>query len=121
MRRFTFQVQDNGGTANGGVNLDQSPNTMTINVTPVAEAPIVTVPGPITLGEGGTAALYITVAQADPDDTLGNVTITGLPTGASITDALDHNVFNGGVSITLTAAQVASGPLSPPARRPPGR
>ncbi|MDP9270897.1 MAG: S8 family serine peptidase, partial [Chloroflexota bacterium] len=27
---FTFQVQDNGGTANGGVNLDQSPNTLTI-------------------------------------------------------------------------------------------
>ena len=30
---FTFQVQDDGGTANGGVNLDQSANTMTINVT----------------------------------------------------------------------------------------
>ena len=30
---FTFQVQDDGGTANGGVNLDQSANTLTINVT----------------------------------------------------------------------------------------
>ena len=30
---FTFQVQDNGGTANGGVDLDQSPNTFTVNVT----------------------------------------------------------------------------------------
>ena len=30
---FTFQVQDDGGTANGGVNLDQSPNTITVNVT----------------------------------------------------------------------------------------
>src|SRR4029079_2363335 len=29
---FTFQVQDDGGTANGGVDLDQSPNTMTVNV-----------------------------------------------------------------------------------------
>ena len=29
---FTFQVQDNGGTANGGVDLDPTPNTMTINV-----------------------------------------------------------------------------------------
>src|SRR5438094_562726 len=36
---FTFQVQDNGGTANGGVDLDQSPNTMTINVTSVNDAP----------------------------------------------------------------------------------
>ena len=30
---FTFQVQDDGGTANGGVDLDPSANTMTINVT----------------------------------------------------------------------------------------
>ena len=36
---FTFQVQDNGGTANGGVDLDQSPNTMTINVTAVNDTP----------------------------------------------------------------------------------
>src|SRR6185436_3159480 len=32
---FTFQVQDDGGTANGGVDLDQTANTMTINVTSV--------------------------------------------------------------------------------------
>ena len=36
---FTFQVQDNGGTANGGVDLDQSANTMTVNVTAVNDAP----------------------------------------------------------------------------------
>ena len=35
MPRFTFQVQDDGGTANGGVDLDQSPNTITVNVDPV--------------------------------------------------------------------------------------
>ena len=29
---FTFQAKDDGGTANGGVDLDQSPNTITINV-----------------------------------------------------------------------------------------
>ena len=38
---FTFQVQDNGGTANGGVDLDPTPNTITINVTPVNDAPTV--------------------------------------------------------------------------------
>ena len=32
---FTFQVQDNGSTANGGVNLDPNPKTMSINVTAV--------------------------------------------------------------------------------------
>jgi len=36
---FTFQVQDNGGTVNGGVDLDQSPNTITVNVTSVNDAP----------------------------------------------------------------------------------
>ena len=36
---FTFQVRDDGGAANGGSDLDQSPNTMTLNVTPVNDAP----------------------------------------------------------------------------------
>ena len=44
---FTFQVQDNGGTANGGVDLDPSPNTITVNVTAVNDAPAVS--GPVTL------------------------------------------------------------------------
>ncbi len=35
---FAFQVQDDGGTANGGINLDQTPRTFTINV---AVAPVV--------------------------------------------------------------------------------
>jgi hypothetical protein len=36
---FTFQVKDNGLTANGGVDLDPTANTITINVTPVNDAP----------------------------------------------------------------------------------
>src|SRR5439155_194724 len=39
---FTFQVQDDGGTLNGGVDLDPSANTMTINVTSVNDAPFPT-------------------------------------------------------------------------------
>lgn len=37
---FIFQVEDDGGTANGGVNLDPTPNTLTINVTAVNDAPV---------------------------------------------------------------------------------
>ena len=37
---FTFQVQDDGGTANGGVDLDPTPNEMIIDVTPVDDAPV---------------------------------------------------------------------------------
>src|SRR5439155_721657 len=36
---FTFQVQDNGGVTNGGVDTDPSPNTITVNVTSVNDAP----------------------------------------------------------------------------------
>jgi hypothetical protein len=39
---FTFQVQDDGGTVNGGVDLDPSPNTFTFNVTPQNDLPVVT-------------------------------------------------------------------------------
>ena len=39
---FTFQVQDNGGTVNSGVDLDPTPATMTINITPVNDAPVLT-------------------------------------------------------------------------------
>src|SRR5688572_33352185 len=38
---FTFQVRDNGGTASGGVNLDPTANTMTVNVNPVNDPPTV--------------------------------------------------------------------------------
>ena len=36
---FTFQVRDDGGTANGGTDLDASANTLTIDITPVNDAP----------------------------------------------------------------------------------
>ncbi|RFC66850.1 DUF4347 domain-containing protein, partial [Mesorhizobium denitrificans] len=36
---FTFQVRDNGGTANGGQNTDQTPNTISFNVTSINDAP----------------------------------------------------------------------------------
>ena len=32
---FTFQVQDDGGLANGGMDLDSSPNTMTLHLVPL--------------------------------------------------------------------------------------
>jgi hypothetical protein len=36
---FTFQVQDNGGTADGGADLDPTPNTLTVSLAPVGDAP----------------------------------------------------------------------------------
>jgi hypothetical protein len=37
---FAFQVQDDGGTANGGVDLDPAPNTMTFDVNAINDAPV---------------------------------------------------------------------------------
>src|SRR6185503_16779608 len=37
---FTFQVQDDGGTDNGGVDLDPTPRTLTIDVSSVNDAPV---------------------------------------------------------------------------------
>ncbi|MDP2077651.1 MAG: hypothetical protein Q8J85_06355, partial [Sulfuricurvum sp.] len=34
---FSFQVKDNGGTANGGIDTDQTANSITFNVTPIAD------------------------------------------------------------------------------------
>lgn len=48
---FTFRVTDDGGTANGGVDTDPSANTITFNVTPVNDAPVIT-----SNGGGATAA-----------------------------------------------------------------
>jgi hypothetical protein len=36
---FTFQVQDDGGTANGGLDIDQTPNTITVDVSAVDDVP----------------------------------------------------------------------------------
>ncbi|WP_082730402.1 beta strand repeat-containing protein, partial [Sphingomonas sp. CCH10-B3] len=74
---FTFQVQDNGGTANGGVDLDQSANTLTLNVTPLNNAPAGT-NATLTISEDAPRTL--TATDFGFSDTDGNnllaVTIT---------------------------------------------
>jgi hypothetical protein len=59
---FTFQVQDDGGTANGGVDLDPSPRTMAIDVTyvnqpPAVAAPAAASPNPVTGSETSLSIL----------------------------------------------------------------
>ncbi|MFI3136445.1 MAG: Ig-like domain-containing protein, partial [Methylococcaceae bacterium] len=76
---FTFQVQDNGGIVNSGVDLDQSANTFTINVTPVNDAPVLSGTGTdmpsqteeIILDAGQTIASLL-ATQADVDTTIGS-------------------------------------------------
>ena len=53
---FTFQVQDDGGTAGGGVDLDPTTRTMTINVTAVNDAPVLG-NDTLTITRGGSVVL----------------------------------------------------------------
>jgi hypothetical protein len=76
---FTFQVQDNGGTANGGVDLDPSPKTCTINVTSVNDAPV-------------ASAQSVSTAE----DTAKGITLTGSDVENSpLTFAIVTNPTNG--------------------------
>src|SRR5215210_1978937 len=108
---FTFQVQDNGGTAGGGVDLDQSPNTLTLNVTAVNDAPAGT-NKTVTTMEG--AQYTFTAADfgfTDPIDTPANalqsVVITTLPAAGSLT--LSGSAFAAGTEISL--ANITGGNL----------
>ncbi len=87
---FTFQVQDGGGTAGGGVDTDQTPNTLTIN--PVVGPPANHAPsgtdGSVTTAEN--QSYTFTAADFGFTDVDGNglkaVEITTLPTSGTITD-----------------------------------
>src|SRR5205814_661278 len=86
---FTFQVQDNGGTLNGGVNLDKSPNTMTIAVANVNDAPAGTTNTVTTNEDTGRAFTAADFGFSDTNDTPANafaaVTITALPAAGALT------------------------------------
>lgn len=69
---FTFQVQDDGGTANTGVDLDPSANAITFNITPVNDAPvdgneIESVTEDMTISVPAAAGLLANTADIDGD------------------------------------------------------
>ncbi|MDI1229517.1 MAG: cadherin-like domain-containing protein, partial [bacterium] len=105
---FDFQVQDNGGTANGGVDFDATPNTITIDVTAVDDPPVVVANTGVTLLEGGTVG--ITTAQlsaTDVDTPDANIiyTITQQPLHGRL-----ELTTNPGATITsFTQAELAAG------------
>ncbi|NDW34601.1 DUF4347 domain-containing protein [Yangia sp. PrR007] len=85
---FTFQVQDDGGTANGGVDLDATPATLTIDLDPRNDAPV--------LIEGAIDAASIT---EDATENAGQ-TVAALLSDATVTDidTGDHSEDNGTLS-----------------------
>src|SRR4029077_11956384 len=101
---FTFQVQDNGGTANGGVDLDASANTITVNVTPVNDAPSGTDKAVSTLED---TVYTFTAADFGFSDVSDNpaanallaVKITTLPGAGTLTD--NGSAVSSGASVTV--------------------
>ena len=104
---FTFQVQDDGGTANGGVNLDPTPNTMTVDVTAVNDAPSGTDTTVTTLEDTAYVFAAADFGFSDASDSPANgfdsVTITTAP----VTGALELS----GVAVTDVQADGAKCPV----------
>ena len=67
---FTFQVQDNGGTANGGVD-SANAATLTVNVTGVNDAPVGQ-NGPSVAETAATPSLAADFGFTDPSDSPAN-------------------------------------------------
>lgn len=86
---FTFQLRDTGGTAVGGVELDATPNTLTLNVNPVNDAPTsgsVTISGSAREGATLTAVPVITDVDRTPLEIAAATTyqwqVRAVPNGA---------------------------------------
>ena len=84
---FTFQVQDDGGVAAGGVDLDPTPNTLTINVSAVNDAPAAN--DVMANGNEDDAQIAVTLTGTDIDGPMASFRLAGLPAnGLLYTDAL---------------------------------
>ncbi|WP_374590204.1 DUF4347 domain-containing protein [Aquabacterium sp.] len=109
---FTFQVQDNGGTANGGVDWDATVHTLTINVvTPDSAVPALTLP-PLadTHIEAGAAAVKVvaTVAAA-PAQPANDAGIGGGRFGEFAVRALNVDVVQAAYAIDANTGLAETG------------
>ncbi len=88
---FTFQVRDNGGTANSGVDLDASANTITVSISNINRAPTAVADtvsaveaGGVGNGTAGTSPSgNVLTNDTDPDssDTKTVIEVTGVTSG----------------------------------------
>ena len=64
---FGFRVIDSGGTANGGIDTDPIARTFTVNVSPVADAPVLVL-GTTTITEGSATIITPSMVLASDSD-----------------------------------------------------
>jgi VCBS repeat-containing protein len=96
---LSFQVFDDGSTANGGSNFDQSSNKITFNITPVNDAPIVDLNG---AGAGTSTTLGYTE----------NAPATAIAASATVTDIDTTNYNSGHLLVQMTNGLNAEDVLS---------
>src|SRR5204862_4883108 len=88
--RFTFQVQDNGGTVNGGGDLDPTPSLRAFSVTAGNDAPSGANQTVTTLEDTAYTFTTADFGFTDPNDTPPNtllaVKITTLPGAGTLRD-----------------------------------
>ena len=104
---FTFQVEDDGGTAGGGVNLDPNPKTMTINVTPVdTTPPTVTgfTPAGGATGVAISSLLTVTFSEALNPSTVNTNTVQLMNGSSAVAASVSYNAGSNSVTLTPTAA-----------------
>ena len=86
---FTFQVRDDGGIANGGIDTDATPNTINVQVSPVNDSPMI-------------ANLDGDVVNYDAGDPF---TLVDISSDALVTD-VEGNFDGGTLSVSISAGQV---------------
>ncbi|NQV69649.1 MAG: DUF4347 domain-containing protein [Pseudohongiella sp.] len=100
---FTFQVRDNGGTTNSGVNLDASANTITLNVSSVNSAPTAVVDTVNATEAGGAANATagtnptgnVLSNDTDPDSSDGKTVLSAKSAAASDTTVATNTSITG--------------------------
>ena len=111
---FTFQVQDNGSTANGGQNTDQSPNNYTFNVLSVNDEPS-GANGQFQVTQGNTRTLSpsdfgFSDVNDSPANSLQAVKITFTPSAVG-GDHLRNNGADVGTGQFISVADLNAGHL----------
>jgi hypothetical protein len=108
---LTFQVRDAGGTANGGIDLDESANTLTIDVTALNDAPAGT--NTVVTTPEDTAYTFVAAdfGFTDPKDTPANAFLAVRIAAAPLTGSLTSNGAALSAGGSVSATDVAAGKL----------
>ncbi|SFJ17310.1 CshA-type fibril repeat-containing protein [Phyllobacterium sp. CL33Tsu] len=113
---FTFQVVDNGGTANGGQDTDQSPNTFAFNITAVNDLPVAT-DDTVTTPEDTTLTGNVLANDTDVDgDTLtitsfSALNVTAIPGQTGTIPGVGQITMNADGSYTFVPVANFTGPV----------